>query len=67
MELVPVSGCLVPQGLAVCGADETVRRVLPAPPDAHWTEFDRGLHFPAMEAPTDLAADLQAFFGPLTM
>jgi pimeloyl-ACP methyl ester carboxylesterase len=55
----------VPQGFAVFGADETVRKLVPAPPDAHWTEFDRGLHFPAMEAPALLAADLQAFFGPL--
>ena len=38
---------------------------MPAPADAHWTEFERGLHFPAMEAPADLAADLRAFFGPL--
>ncbi|RDI54334.1 epoxide hydrolase family protein [Nocardia mexicana] len=55
----------VPQGFAVFGADETVRRVAPAPADAHWTEFDHALHFPAMEAPTDLAQDLQKFFGPL--
>ncbi len=55
----------VPQGFAVFGADETVRRLVPAPPGAHWTEFDRGGHFPAMEAPIDLAADLQSFFGPL--
>src|ERR671913_1203163 len=55
----------VPQGFAVFGADETVRRLVPAPADAHWTEFPRGKHFPAMEAPTQLAADLQAFFGPL--
>ena len=32
---------------------------------AHWTEFPRGQHFPAMEAPAQLAADLRAFFGPL--
>jgi epoxide hydrolase len=56
----------VPQGLAVFGADETVRKLVPAPPDAHWTEFERGKHFPAMEAPTLLAADLQAFFRPLS-
>jgi epoxide hydrolase len=55
----------VPQGFAVFGADETVRRLVPAPPGAHWTEFDRGGHFPAMEAPIELAADLQSFFGPL--
>jgi epoxide hydrolase len=56
----------VPQGFAVFGADETVRRVVPAPPDAHWSEFKHGKHFPAMEAPIELAADLRAFFGPLT-
>jgi pimeloyl-ACP methyl ester carboxylesterase len=55
----------VPQGFAVFGADETVRRLVPAPAGAHWTEFPRGRHFPAMEAPAQLAADLQAFFGPL--
>jgi len=55
----------VPQGFAVFGADETVRRVINPSADTHWTEFPRGKHFPAMEAPTELAADLQAFFGPL--
>jgi pimeloyl-ACP methyl ester carboxylesterase len=55
----------VPQGFAVFGADETVRKLVPAPGGAHWTEFQRGRHFPAMEAPAQLAADLQAFFGPL--
>jgi epoxide hydrolase len=55
----------VPQGFAVFGADETVRRLIPAPAGAHWTEFPRGRHFPAMEAPAQLAADLRAFFGPL--
>ena len=55
----------VPQGFAVFGADETARRLVPAPAGAHWTEFERGQHFPAMEAPAQLAADLQAFFGPL--
>ncbi|MGW4794533.1 epoxide hydrolase family protein [Nonomuraea sp. NPDC004297] len=55
----------VPQGFAVFGADDTVRKLVPAPAGAHWTEFRRGGHFPAMEAPAELAADLQAFFGPL--
>ena len=55
----------VPQGFAVFGADETVRKLVPAPPGVHWSEFDRGGHFPAMEAPIQLAADLRAFFGPL--
>jgi epoxide hydrolase len=56
----------VPQGFAVFGADETVRKLVPAPAGAHWTEFPRGRHFPAMEAPAQLAADLQAFFAPLS-
>jgi pimeloyl-ACP methyl ester carboxylesterase len=56
----------VPQGFAVFGADPTVRKLVPGPPGAHWTEFAHGKHFPAMEAPADLAADLQAFFGPLS-
>ncbi|MGF6885766.1 hypothetical protein ABIA39_007317 [Nocardia sp. GAS34] len=55
----------VPQGFAVFGADETARRIVPAAPDAHWSEFERGLHFPAMEAPEVLAGDLREFFGPL--
>jgi pimeloyl-ACP methyl ester carboxylesterase len=55
----------VPQGFAVFGADQTVRKLVPAPDGAHWTEFDRGKHFPAMEAPAQLAADLQAFFDSL--
>ena len=32
---------------------------------AHWTELPRGRHFPAMEAPAQLAADLRAFYTPL--
>jgi hypothetical protein len=55
----------VPQGFAGFGADETVRKLVPAPDSAHWTEFQRGWHFPALEAPAQLAADLRAFFGPL--
>ncbi|MEV4534099.1 epoxide hydrolase family protein [Asanoa sp. NPDC049518] len=55
----------VPQGFAVFGADETVRRIIPAPAGTHWSEFPRGKHFPAMEAPAELAADLRTFFAPL--
>ncbi len=55
----------VPQGFAVFGADKTVRKLVPAPDGAHWKEFPFGRHFPAMEAPAELAADLQEFFGPL--
>jgi pimeloyl-ACP methyl ester carboxylesterase len=59
------SGASVPQGFAVFGADQTVHKLVPAPDGAHWSEFSHGKHFPAMEAPAQLAADLQAFFGPL--
>jgi epoxide hydrolase len=31
----------------------------------HWTEFDRGGHFPAMEQPDLLVDDLRTFFRPL--
>ncbi len=55
----------VPQAFAVFGADETVRKLVPAPDGTRWTEFPRGKHFPAMEAPAQLAADLQAFYGAL--
>ncbi|MGH3645785.1 MAG: epoxide hydrolase family protein [Micromonosporaceae bacterium] len=53
----------VPQGFAVFGADETVRKLVSPPEGAHWTEYDHGRHFPAMECPEDLAADLRTFFG----
>jgi len=51
--------------VAVFGADETVRRVMMVPEDARWTEYERGLHFPAMEMPDVLAADLREFFGAI--
>ncbi|WP_327139898.1 epoxide hydrolase family protein [Nocardia sp. NBC_01327] len=55
-----------PAGFAIFGADETVSRLVPHTAQAHWTEFERGLHFPAMESPAELARDLRAFFGPLS-
>jgi pimeloyl-ACP methyl ester carboxylesterase len=55
----------MPQGFAVFGADATMRRLMPVPDGVHWTEFERGGHFPALEAPEQVAADLRAFFGPL--
>src|SRR6266568_6375921 len=54
----------IPQGFAVFGPDETVRKLVPAPAGAHWTEFPRGRHFPAMEAPAQLAAHRVFFPGP---
>jgi hypothetical protein len=52
-----------PMGVAVFGADTTIRSVMdPAAQIEHWSEFDRGGHFAAMEVPDLLAADLRAFF-----
>ncbi|GAA4099636.1 hypothetical protein [Actinomadura miaoliensis] len=31
----------------------------------HWTEFDRGGHFPAMEVPGPYVEDVRAFFRGL--
>jgi epoxide hydrolase len=31
----------------------------------HWSEFEEGGHFAAMEAPALLVGDVQKFFGPL--
>ncbi|WP_188196247.1 epoxide hydrolase family protein [Nonomuraea sp. SYSU D8015] len=55
----------VPQAFAVFGADATVRKLLDPPAGTHWTEYERGRHFPAMEAPEVLAADLRGFFSGL--
>lgn len=55
-----------PVGMALFGADPLARRMLD--PDhriAHWSEFERGGHFPAMEVPDLLVGDLRAFFRRL--
>lgn len=54
-----------PQGWAVFSADATVPRLMKVPEGTRWTEYDRGMHFPAMEVPELLARDLQDFFGAL--
>jgi pimeloyl-ACP methyl ester carboxylesterase len=54
---------LPPRGLAVFAADTTIRSVMdPAGAFEHWSEYDRGGHFPALEAPGLLTDDLRAFF-----
>jgi len=56
----------VPQGWAVFGRDDLMRRLVdPDHTFAHWSEFDHGRHFPAMEAPDLLVGDIRAFFRPL--
>jgi epoxide hydrolase len=52
-----------PTGMAVFGEGGLMRRALdPERKVGHWSEFDRGGHFPAMEVPDLLAADVRAFF-----
>jgi epoxide hydrolase len=49
--------------VAVFAADNSVRSLLePTASIVHWSEFDRGGHFAAMEAPDLLADDVRAFF-----
>ena len=54
-----------PTGVALFPRDQslTIRRFAEATNTiTHWCEFDRGGHFPAMEDPDLLVADLRAFF-----
>jgi pimeloyl-ACP methyl ester carboxylesterase len=52
-----------PTGVAVFAADTTIRSLMdPAGRISHWSQYDRGGHFPAMEVPDLLAADVRAFF-----
>jgi epoxide hydrolase len=53
-----------PVGVAVFATDHTIRSLAdPTGMAAHWSEFDRGGHFPALEVPELLAGDLRGFFG----
>jgi epoxide hydrolase len=54
-----------PTGVAVFAADSTIRALLDPGQSMHWSEFDRGGHFPAMEAPDLLVGDVRAFFRGL--
>ena len=61
-----VTGSDVPRGLAVFNADPILRRLLdPEHALGHWSEFERGGHFAAMEAPDLLVDDVRAFFRRL--
>jgi pimeloyl-ACP methyl ester carboxylesterase len=53
----------VPTGVAVFPTDPAIRRVLERRHRiVHWSEFDRGGHFAALEAPDLLVDDVRAFF-----
>jgi epoxide hydrolase len=55
-----------PTGFAVFGEGSLMRRALdPEHKVEHWSEFDRGGHFPAMEVPDLLVGDVRAFFRRL--
>ncbi|QKW34610.1 epoxide hydrolase [Actinomadura sp. NAK00032] len=53
----------VPHGVAVFPGDGGIRRIAEREHNVvHWSEFDRGGHFAAMEAPDLLIEDVRAFF-----
>jgi epoxide hydrolase len=59
----PPTTAPAPQGLALFGGDDLLRRVMdPEHKVEHWSEFDRGGHFPAMEVPDLLVGDVRTFF-----
>ena len=52
-----------PIGVAVFATDNSIRSLVdPTGVAAHWSEFDKGGHFPALEVPDLLAGDLRKFF-----
>ena len=56
----------VPTGVAVFAEDIAIRRFAEQGNNiVHWSEFDRGGHFAAMEAPDLLVGDVRAFFRGL--
>lgn len=55
-----------PAGMAVFAADELLGRVLNGDGHIeHWSEFESGGHFPAMEVPELLVGDVRKFFRDL--
>ncbi len=53
-----------PRGIAVFAGDTTIRSLQEQDgPLDHWSEYDQGGHFPAMEVPALLADDLRTFLG----
>ena len=57
----------VPTGVAVFAEDIAIRRYAEQLNNiVHWTDFDTGGHFAALEAPGLLIQDIRAFFASLT-
>lgn len=62
----PAERSEVPHGVAVFPGDPAVRAIAEREHNVvHWSEFERGGHFPAMEVPELLVEDVRAFFRPL--
>ncbi|WP_307849396.1 hypothetical protein [Qaidamihabitans albus] len=60
----PLESSGVPTGCALFPGDGTVRAIAEQQNNVvHWSEYDRGGHFAAMEAPDLLAVDVREFFG----
>jgi pimeloyl-ACP methyl ester carboxylesterase len=55
-----------PTGVAVFAADTTIRSLMdPEGKIMHWSEYERGGHFAAMEVPDLLTGDIRTFCRPL--
>ncbi|MEW2356247.1 epoxide hydrolase family protein [Spirillospora sp. NPDC029432] len=62
----PVERSEIPHGVAVFPGDGGVRRIAEREHNViHWSEFDRGGHFAAMETPGLLTDDIRSFFRKL--
>jgi len=56
----------VPTGVAVFAEDVAIRRYAQQANNiVHWSDFDTGGHFAALETPGLLVQDIHAFFAPL--
>jgi pimeloyl-ACP methyl ester carboxylesterase len=56
----------VPTGVAAFAEDVAIRRYAEENYNiVHWSDFDQGGHFAALEAPDLLAADVRQFFRSL--
>ena len=63
----PTEPSAVPTGVAVFPMDITIRSIAESQHNiVHWTEFDRGGHFAAMEAPGLLVADVSIYWFTAT-
>jgi pimeloyl-ACP methyl ester carboxylesterase len=55
-----------PTGVAVFAADSTIRSLMdPRGTIDHWSNYDRGGHFAAMEVPDLVVGDIRTFYRPL--